>query len=180
MELLSDSISDIEYSILINHSILYIKTKNLLYYNEDDIKFIKIVNYTFNYNNISDFIENCIGLSNIFKNDKISKLCDRYPNIICKILFEFSKNSKYYRILNIDYMIITIYDSPFIIFENVKKCKNNKKEKKSGRSLILEISYLRYNIICYINDKNYINKNPIPHYFYRIYSKVVLNNNINI
>jgi len=172
MKDLFDQLNDMEISILIDHSISYIPTKNLLYYN--DVVKSEGGYYGFDYGDISDFIKFSTDICIFFKQNIL------YSEMLCRIITDFYTNFNYYMLLNVDFIIITIYDIPFIVLRNFIEFKRNKKNKTSGRSIILEISKLRYNCLAYMEDDSYFDNNPIPNYFYRIYSKIILNRTKNI
>lgn len=173
MQSLFYELTESEISYLIYFSSKYCLTKNLLFYNGvDEINNIVGTSYILEYKNLDELIEK---IGDQYFLEKIL-----YSDVLCKIIHEFLSNSKFYMIMDVDYVIMTVYDSPFIILKNNKKplIQNIDDKKIVNRSLVIEISYLRYLILTYKQNKQYFNNEPIPDYFNRIYSKVKLNKNI--
>jgi hypothetical protein len=169
-------LSEAEISGLINYSCKYCLTKNLLFYDKNNIG----TNYVFIYRTL-DELSSKIKLFYTYL-EKVP-----YSEVLCRILDEFISDFTFYMIMDIDFLVITIYDSPFIVLKNKslsisqKNRNKNLDEKCSNmrfphRSLTIEISELRRLILSYKQDKNHFDKEPFPDYFYRIYDKVIKRN----
>jgi hypothetical protein len=156
-----------EISMLISHAITYIQTNNLDYY-DMETKSIQYASLMVEYSDRTDFKDMC------------TKLCDHlydevlYPDVLCRIILDFSKRFKHYMLNNVDFLILTVYDKPFISFSHIRG------ENNLTRSCVLEISHFRYHVLAYQQDKMYLDRCPTPNYFHGVYSKILLSKNKNL
>ena len=176
MQSIFHELSELEISGLINYSCKYCLTKNLSFYDRNSIG----TNYVFIYKTLDNLIDK-IKLFYSYL-EKIP-----YSEVLCRILNEFISDSSFYMIMDIDFLVITIYDLPFIVLKNKSLSITQKNRDKNldekcptkrlpHRSLTIEISELRRLILSYKQDKHHFDKEPFPDYFYRIYDKVIKRN----
>jgi hypothetical protein len=161
-------------SKILKYTITCDLTKNLRYY--DFKNGVLGSDYYIEYNNLENLKQG------------IDDICYYIGEPFYIILYEFLNKYNYYMVLFLDYIIITIQDHPFIIIKNINfitdenslqfhnyKFKNADylRRLNTNRSIVLEISKLKYNLLLYINDNNIFKYDPIPSYRHRFYNKII-------
>jgi hypothetical protein len=72
----------------------------------------------------------------------------------------------------IDNIFIFVCDYPFLILKRISSQTNH--------SLNLDISHIRRMMSIYTNNNTYIDTYPIPSYYHRIYTKIILEQSKNL